>query len=453
MQGMQSVPGGMIQYASAGPQAAFGIPMTPGHMTQPQPHQLAYPPPSPGPVASQMTYQLVPVHNGIPLPHMAHMPMQMMSTGMGMGMGMGMPMPMGMMHVPAPTPTPYGQSQPFPMGGYVLMQQVVVPAEQAHATQGPAFGMVGMPPPPGDPHLAPTPWNMDGQYKTSAPTDAKDRSSSSSTSSTAKKHTKHLQSPKTPPIRPSHLPTPSPSPQEPKTTTITTATATAPALPTNAPKPPPTPSKPPPPKPEPLNKKTRIPRPPNSFILYRREKHPHVLSTNPTISNNEISKIVAKMWREEPDDVKWAYKMRSEEEAGKHREEFPGYKFRPRKCIAKRRKRGVESGKDDKEDGKSVDGKSVGSYQSSEHDGETDPSAPPSPDMDMDWGVMGGQAGGHVFDQEFASYLAGLDAGMFARVAGLEDGEGWEDKEHEAETEKQILASSGDVSNVVVAEM
>ncbi|KAJ3039802.1 hypothetical protein HK097_002734 [Rhizophlyctis rosea] len=138
------------------------------------------------------------------------------------------------------------------------------------------------------------------------------------------------------------------------------------------------------------------------------------------------------MWRDEPEDVKAAYKKRSEEQSLKHRVEFPGYKFKPRKCIAKRRKRGDK-------DGKGKDGEGSDGGDQNEGDGEedkkheggeevtalsygSDPSAPASPDLA--W--VGGQ---QILDPNFASFLTGLDTSMFAKVAGFgfpgEEDEGW----------------------------
>ncbi|KAJ3036231.1 hypothetical protein HK097_003890, partial [Rhizophlyctis rosea] len=87
----------------------------------------------------QMTY-LVPMQGGMQVPHMA--PMQMVGMNMAVGVGMGMPMqmPMGMMQVPAGG----SYAQPHPMGGYVVMQQVMVPAEHAGTMQQPQPGQYGM---------------------------------------------------------------------------------------------------------------------------------------------------------------------------------------------------------------------------------------------------------------------------------------------------------------------
>ncbi|KAJ3137361.1 hypothetical protein HDU90_002148 [Geranomyces variabilis] len=93
-------------------------------------------------------------------------------------------------------------------------------------------------------------------------------------------------------------------------------------------------------------------RPANSWILYRQEKHPIVLAQNEGITNNEISKVVAEWWRNEPDDVKNVYKCRAEEERRRHRILHPDYKYAPRKNkIRRKRKRKINKGLDNHESG------------------------------------------------------------------------------------------------------
>ncbi|OUM65561.1 hypothetical protein PIROE2DRAFT_29693, partial [Piromyces sp. E2] len=83
---------------------------------------------------------------------------------------------------------------------------------------------------------------------------------------------------------------------------------------------------------------SKIPRPQNCFIIYRREKHQIISAKNPGIANNDISKIIAKMWREEPPEVKEIYHQRAKEEAKRHMLANPGYKYTPR-ASKNRRKR------------------------------------------------------------------------------------------------------------------
>src|SRR5437762_8345286 len=58
------------------------------------------------------------------------------------------------------------------------------------------------------------------------------------------------------------------------------------------------------PCPSKLPRQYKLPRPPNSFILYRKDKQPEILAKYENISNNEVSKIVGQMWRNEPSEVK-----------------------------------------------------------------------------------------------------------------------------------------------------
>ncbi|KAJ3101848.1 hypothetical protein HDU97_001022 [Phlyctochytrium planicorne] len=84
--------------------------------------------------------------------------------------------------------------------------------------------------------------------------------------------------------------------------------------------------------------KTHTPRPSNSFILYRREKHAEIMSQYKgakALNNNVISKIVATMWRQEEPEVKAKYAAKAEEEKKAHMLKYPDYKYRPRKSPQK----------------------------------------------------------------------------------------------------------------------
>ena len=84
--------------------------------------------------------------------------------------------------------------------------------------------------------------------------------------------------------------------------------------------------------------KSHTPRPPNSFILYRRDKHAEITTQNrgaKALNNNVISKIVATMWKQETAEVKAIYSAKAEEEKRAHMIKFPDYKYQPRKSIKK----------------------------------------------------------------------------------------------------------------------
>jgi len=90
---------------------------------------------------------------------------------------------------------------------------------------------------------------------------------------------------------------------------------------------------------------SKIPRPQNCFIIYRREKHQIISAKNPGIANNDISKIIAKMWREEPPEVKEIYQNRAKEEAKRHMLANPGYKYTPRASKNRRKRKMNEENK------------------------------------------------------------------------------------------------------------
>lgn len=76
------------------------------------------------------------------------------------------------------------------------------------------------------------------------------------------------------------------------------------------------------------------PRPPNSFILYRRDKHTEILlksNSDKGLNNNAISRVVADMWKNESLEVKGLYKAKADEEKRMHLLKYPNYKYQPRK--------------------------------------------------------------------------------------------------------------------------
>ncbi|KAI9740000.1 MAG: hypothetical protein M1835_003180 [Candelina submexicana] len=58
---------------------------------------------------------------------------------------------------------------------------------------------------------------------------------------------------------------------------------------------------------------SKIPKPPNAFILYRQHHHPLVKASNPSLHNNQISIILGKQWKNESDATKRIFYARAEE--------------------------------------------------------------------------------------------------------------------------------------------
>ena len=73
-------------------------------------------------------------------------------------------------------------------------------------------------------------------------------------------------------------------------------------------------------------------RPPNAWIIYRKTMLPTlppVPPGQPRRCQAEVSRIISKMWREEPDHVKAEYERMAEQEKALHLQLNPGYKFSP----------------------------------------------------------------------------------------------------------------------------
>nr|ALI93548.1 MAT1-2-1 [Hypocrella siamensis] len=78
-------------------------------------------------------------------------------------------------------------------------------------------------------------------------------------------------------------------------------------------------------------KTTRIPRPPNAYILYRKERHKEVKEANPGITNNEISQILGRAWNKEGGDIREKYKDMAERVKQALLKKHPDYRYKPRK--------------------------------------------------------------------------------------------------------------------------
>jgi len=76
---------------------------------------------------------------------------------------------------------------------------------------------------------------------------------------------------------------------------------------------------------------TKVPRPCNSFILYRQSMSAQVTQENPGLSNPEISKIIGQRWKEESEEVQNHFRAEALEASRKHREAHPDYRYQPKR--------------------------------------------------------------------------------------------------------------------------
>nr|AHE80948.1 MAT1-2-1 [Tuber indicum] len=74
-----------------------------------------------------------------------------------------------------------------------------------------------------------------------------------------------------------------------------------------------------------------VKRPANAFILFRTDKMKPLKAQYPEMGNNDISKILGRMWQNSSDEVKDVYKARAHQLAVSHKLTNPDYKYSPRR--------------------------------------------------------------------------------------------------------------------------
>lgn len=97
----------------------------------------------------------------------------------------------------------------------------------------------------------------------------------------------------------------------------------------------------------------RIPRPPNAYILYRKDNHHLVKAANPGIHNNEICEyspvalmamltsiavILGAQWNNETTEVRDEYTAKAERVKEEFMKANPNYKYQPRRPEEKKRR-------------------------------------------------------------------------------------------------------------------
>ncbi|KAH9894951.1 hypothetical protein C8Q73DRAFT_790148 [Cubamyces lactineus] len=89
---------------------------------------------------------------------------------------------------------------------------------------------------------------------------------------------------------------------------------------------------------------TKPPRPRNSFLIYRSFKLQELqglreAAGRPALMMGEASKIIGKLWRQEPIEVTSLFEKQAEEEKAAHAAKYPGYKYHPRTKAEKAKER------------------------------------------------------------------------------------------------------------------
>lgn len=80
-----------------------------------------------------------------------------------------------------------------------------------------------------------------------------------------------------------------------------------------------------------MNTMQKIPRPMNCFLLYRHDKQKEILTKCPGANHRDISKIIAKWWKEATIQEKAPYVERARKAKVEHSRLYPNYKYMPQK--------------------------------------------------------------------------------------------------------------------------
>ena len=73
----------------------------------------------------------------------------------------------------------------------------------------------------------------------------------------------------------------------------------------------------------------KIPRPPNSWILFRRDKSKELREANPNMSTGEVSTEAARQWKALSDEDKGFYQEMAKQAALQHKVQYPDYVYKP----------------------------------------------------------------------------------------------------------------------------
>ncbi|KAG6119909.1 hypothetical protein E4U14_004571 [Claviceps sp. LM454 group G7] len=80
---------------------------------------------------------------------------------------------------------------------------------------------------------------------------------------------------------------------------------------------------------------SHIPRPKNSWILYRQHKSRELRKDHPGITASELSTMISSLWKNENDEERKFWQQKAQEEDRLHKEKYPGYKYSTKKSTEK----------------------------------------------------------------------------------------------------------------------
>ncbi|PHH90959.1 hypothetical protein CDD83_2087 [Cordyceps sp. RAO-2017] len=83
-------------------------------------------------------------------------------------------------------------------------------------------------------------------------------------------------------------------------------------------------------------KTAHIPRPRNSWILYRQYKAAQIQQQYPGITASELSTMISRSWKAASKEQKKFWQQKAREEDRLHKEKYPDYKYTTKKSTAKK---------------------------------------------------------------------------------------------------------------------
>ncbi|KAF4520008.1 hypothetical protein B566_EDAN007156 [Ephemera danica] len=83
----------------------------------------------------------------------------------------------------------------------------------------------------------------------------------------------------------------------------------------------------------------KIPRPPNSFMLFAQEHRKGLSKINPNLKNKDISKLLGQAWKRISDAERNAYDKIAQEAAAEHKRRYPTYVYIPKEARIRKAQR------------------------------------------------------------------------------------------------------------------
>ncbi|CAG8785002.1 14325_t:CDS:1 [Gigaspora margarita] len=78
------------------------------------------------------------------------------------------------------------------------------------------------------------------------------------------------------------------------------------------------------------------PRPQNAFLLFRRDFYAKLTLKQTKMRTGEVSRLASEEWRKQPKEVLWFFEILEKLAKDKHSQEYPDYKYSPKKRCGKK---------------------------------------------------------------------------------------------------------------------